>query len=136
MIKFVIASNMKVLQIRKEKLKESANLANLDSKKGLKLDVMPRCNSTYLMLESALCYCWVFQHLSLIDFNYVNCPITIERHKVDKICSFLALFYEITCLFSGTKPSTLLQICITFVSSCYITLKYLKDLVNRMLTKF
>lgn len=57
MIKFVIASNMKVLQIRKEKLKESANLANLDSKKGLKLDVMPRCNSTYLMLESALCYC-------------------------------------------------------------------------------
>lgn len=55
--------------MRKEKFKESVKIMNLDLKKGLKQDLITRWNSTYHMLESALCYD-AFDHLSLCDSNY------------------------------------------------------------------
>ena len=58
------------------------------------------------MLESALFYKCAFQHLELSDSNYTCCPSRSEWEKVEKINKFLGVFYEITCVFSGTKYPT------------------------------
>ncbi|XP_024025221.1 zinc finger BED domain-containing protein RICESLEEPER 2-like [Morus notabilis] len=63
-------------------------------------------NSTYLMLESALYYRRVFQHLELSDSNYKHCPSSAEWDKVEKIKTFLKLFYDATLKFSRTKYPT------------------------------
>jgi hypothetical protein len=93
-------------QGRKQKFLEAVNQVSLDSHKGLKQDVPTRWNSTYLMLESAIYYRSAFSYLEMTDTNYKHCPSAAEWEKVDNIRSFLACFYEATCVFSGTKYPT------------------------------
>lgn len=130
-------------QIRKQKFLECVKMMSMDSKRGLRQDVPTRWNSTYLMLESALFYRRAFCHLELSDSNYKNCPSSVEWEKVEKINKFLGLFYDVTCIFSGTDyPTANLYFPSVFV--CYTKLKenvesedvYLRNMANRMIVKF
>ncbi|KAL9460420.1 hypothetical protein AB3S75_003598 [Citrus x aurantiifolia] len=58
------------------------------------------------MLDSVLYYKNAFRHLQLSDSNYKNCPFEEEWGKIEKIGKFLSMFYEITCIFSGSKYPT------------------------------
>ena len=58
------------------------------------------------MLESALYYKKVFNHLEVVDGNFVHCPRHDEWSKIEKLCGFLKVFYEVTCAFSGSKYPT------------------------------
>ena len=93
-------------QIRKEKFLECVKLVSMGDKRGLTQDVPTRWNSTYLMLDSAIHYRHAFQHLDLSDSNYKHCPSSIEWDKVEKIRSFLELFYDATLAYSGTMYPT------------------------------
>ena len=79
---------------------------DLDGKKVLRQDVPTRWNSTFLMLQSALSYRRAFQHLELIDYNFKHCPTSGEWEKAEKIKKFLAVFYDVTLVFSSTKYPT------------------------------
>ncbi|KAL5565779.1 hypothetical protein UlMin_028943 [Ulmus minor] len=57
-------------QVRRQKFLECVRLISMGGKRGLRQDVATRWNSTYLMLDSALFYRRVFQHLALVDSNY------------------------------------------------------------------
>lgn len=79
---------------------------DIDSSVGLRLDVVTRWNSTYLMLDSAIKYKKAFSSLPLSDRTYTSCPTTEEWTKVEKLNEFLEPFYEITNLMSGSSYST------------------------------
>ncbi|KAJ8629482.1 hypothetical protein MRB53_022805 [Persea americana] len=78
---------------RKLKFMECVAQVSLEGRKGLQGDVPTRWNSTYLMLEGALYYRLAIVHLQLSDCNY--------NHS-----GFLGLFYQVTCMFSGTTYPT------------------------------
>ena len=130
-------------QIRKQKFLECVKMIFMDSKRGLRQDMPTRWNSTYLMLESALFYRRAFCHLELSDSNYKNCPSNLEWEKIEKISKFLGLFYDVTCIFSGTDyPTANLYFPSVFI--CYATLKesvesedvYLRNMGSQMTVKF
>ncbi|KAL9438311.1 hypothetical protein AB3S75_024061 [Citrus x aurantiifolia] len=137
-VKFVKAS-----QGRKQKFLECVNQMSLDRKKGLRQDVPTRWNSTYIMLDCALYYKSAFFHLALSDSNYKYCPSEDEWNKLERINNFLVLFYEITCIFSGSKYPTS-NLYFPKVFAAYVTLReysengdgYMKDMGKRMLEKF
>jgi len=58
------------------------------------------------MLESALYYKRVLSHLQVVDSNFTYCPRVDELAKIEKICGFLKVFYEVTCAFSVSKYPT------------------------------
>ncbi|KAH7659860.1 Tam3-transposase (Ac family) protein [Dioscorea alata] len=129
--------------VRKQKFLECVAHSSLDSKKGLRQDVPTRWNSTYIMLESALYYRRAFMHLELSDSNFKHCPSRDEWEKVDKIKKFLALFYAITNLFSGSKYPTA-NMYFPLVVTAYLRMKdevdgfdeYMSSMVAVMLEKF
>jgi hypothetical protein len=130
-------------QGRKVKFFDSIKQMSLDGKKGLRQDVPTRWNSTFLMLESAIFYRRAFHHLELTDSNFKHCPIAVEWDKVEKISTFFAVFYDTTCVFSGTKyPTANLYFPLVFM--VYLTLKqgnesedeYMRRMVKQMLVKF
>ena len=116
---------------------------SLNAKKGLRQDVPTRWNSTYLMLESAIFYRRAFNHLEISDSNYKSCPSQFEWDKVEKISSFLSVFYDITCVFSVIKYHTA-NLYFLSVFIAYMMLKehmnsedvYLKNMANLMMAKF
>jgi hypothetical protein len=127
-------------QGRKVKFFASVKQMSLDGKKGLRQDVPTRWNSTFLMLESAIFYRRAFHHLKLTDSNFKHCPIADEWDKVEKISTFLAVFYDATCVFSSTKyPTTNLYFSSVF--TFYLTLRqdsesedeYMKRMAEQML---
>lgn len=65
-----------------------------------------RWNSTYTMLMGALFYKNAFLQLQFSDSHYKQCPSEDEWGRVEKIAKFLAVFYDVTCLFSGTTYPT------------------------------
>ncbi|KAL0002097.1 hypothetical protein SO802_015878 [Lithocarpus litseifolius] len=130
-------------QGRKKSFYESIKQMDLDGKKGLRQDVSTRWNSTFLMLQSALYYRRAFQHLEVTDYNFKHCPTIDEWKKAEKIKKFLAVFYDATLVFSGTKyPTTNLYFPQVFI--VYFTLKkesdsedgYMRKMVDQMLVKF
>ena len=73
----------------------------------------------------SLYYQRVFCHLELTDSNYKNFPTIDEWSKVENIDKFLAVFYDATCAFSGTKyPTTNLYFLSVFM--IYLTLRQQK----------
>ena len=102
-----------------------------------------RWNSTFLMIENALYYRRAFCHLELTDSNYKNCPTVDEWSKVEKIDKFLAVFYDATCAFSGTKYLAA-NLYFPSVFMIYLTLRqqmenedeYMRRMAVQMLAKF
>ncbi|XP_031105158.1 zinc finger BED domain-containing protein RICESLEEPER 2-like [Ipomoea triloba] len=92
---------------RMKKFEECINaVGNIDTSIGLRLDVVTRWNSTYLMLESAIKYKTAFASLQLNDRHYKFCPSNEEWKRGEKICEFLESFYEVTNLISGSSYPT------------------------------
>lgn len=83
-------------QGRKEKFRECISQVALEKKRGLRQDVPTRWNSTYLMLDSALYYRRAFVHLQLTDSNYKYGLLDEEWDKVEGICKFHGVFYNVT----------------------------------------
>nr|GMD45581.1 zinc finger BED domain-containing protein RICESLEEPER 2-like [Ipomoea batatas] len=81
-------------------------VGNIDTSIGLRLDVVTRWNSTYLMLDSAIKYKRAFASLQLNDRHYKFCPSNEEWKRGEKICEFLEPFYEVTNLISGSSYLT------------------------------
>jgi len=82
----------KGFQRRKQRFLESVRMCDLVYTKGLCQDVPTRWNSTFLMLESALYYKKVFNHLEVVDGNSVHCSRHDEWSKIEKLCGFLKVF--------------------------------------------
>lgn len=93
-------------QGRKQKFLDCVAQVSLECKRGLRQDVPTRWNSTFLMLDSAIYYQRAFLHLQLSDSNYKHALSHDEWQKVEKICKFLKVLYDVTCLFSGTCYTT------------------------------
>nr|GMD40798.1 zinc finger BED domain-containing protein RICESLEEPER 2-like [Ipomoea batatas] len=81
-------------------------VGNIDTSIGLRLDVVTRWNSTYLMLDSAIKYKRAFASLQVNDRHYKFCPSNEEWKRGEKICEFLEPFYEVTNLISGSSYPT------------------------------
>ncbi|KAI0530712.1 hypothetical protein KFK09_000260 [Dendrobium nobile] len=130
-------------QLRKQKFLDCVRQSFLESTKGLRQDVPTRWNSTFVMLDSAIYFRRAFMHLELGDSNYKCCPSASEWEKCVNICKFLAPFYEITCLFSGSKYPTA-NLYFPCVSTAYASLKnemssdleYIRRMTVGMLAKF
>jgi hypothetical protein len=65
--------------------------------------------------------------LEITDSNYKHCPTAQEWESVGNIRSFLACFYEATCVFSGTKYPTA-NLYFPIIAMIYVSLK--EDLVG------
>lgn len=99
-VKYVKAS-----QVRIKKFVEPVAQVSLDKQRGLSQDVSITWNSTILMLQDALYYRRAFLRL-MSDSNYKHCPAEKEWDRVEDISKFLEVFYNATCIFSGTKYPT------------------------------
>ena len=77
------------------------------------------------------------------DSNFKYCPSFDEWAKVEKICKFLQVFNDITCLFSGTKYP-IANMFFPLVFSAHLTLKesmcnedvFMKSMAEKMFEKF
>ncbi|KAK9682394.1 hypothetical protein RND81_10G070700 [Saponaria officinalis] len=130
-------------QLRKQRFMTSVQHVNLESLRGLRQDVPTRWNSTYHMLDSALYYRRAFNNLSKTDLNYLHCPTESEWDKIEKICKFLKLFHDVSCIFSDTKFPTS-NLYFTHVLRVRLLLKeemrsrdsFVKSMAARMFVKF
>jgi hypothetical protein len=102
-VKYVKASEGRLREFRK--YVEEVHLSNVVGG-FLRLDVSTRWNATYMMLESAIRYRRAFINLSYNDKNYRHCPSIEEWERAEKMCAFLAPFYNITNLISGSSYTT------------------------------
>ena len=59
-----------------------------------------------MMLESAIKYRHAFNSLTFNDRSYTLCPSNEEWERAKKMCAFLAPFYYITNLISGSSYPT------------------------------
>ena len=48
----------------------------------------------------------MFNHLKIVDGNFVHYLRHDEWSDIEKLCDFLRVFYEVTCEFSGSKYPT------------------------------
>ena len=101
-VKYVKASEGRLKQFHK--CVEEVHLDGIGS--FLRLDVSTRCNATYMMLESSIKYRRAFNSLTFNDRSYTLCPSNEEWEKAEKMCAFLAPFYHITNLISGSSYPT------------------------------
>ncbi|PKA61305.1 Putative AC transposase [Apostasia shenzhenica] len=130
-------------QSAKNKLLDCIKHNSLDDKRGLRQDVPTWWSSTFTMLDSALYYRQAFVHLELCDPEYKYCPSKSEWDSIEMLRKLLAVFYEITNIFSSSKcPTTNLYFPVVF--SAYLTLKeemgnddeYVRTVATRMFSKF
>lgn len=121
-------------QMRRQRFLECVSKVSLNSKRGLRQDVPTRWNSTFLMLDSVLYYRKAFMNFQLSDPNYKHCPTSVEWDRVEKIRSFLGLFYDVTNLFSGSKYPTS-NLYFRPIVTCYASLKKSLDTENEWIKK-
>ncbi|KAK5804141.1 hypothetical protein PVK06_031790 [Gossypium arboreum] len=77
---------------------------HLNVTKKLRQDVCVRWNSTYLMLESSLYYKDVLDYWGQRDKDYQIFALSNEEWRnVAILCKFLKVFYNMTCVFSGSN---------------------------------
>jgi hypothetical protein len=91
---------------REEKFEEAAKQLRVAETKKLELDCLTRWNSTYNMLKTAMGYKDVFPRLKQREPLYKNVPSEDDWAKTKQIAEKLAMFYNVTVLFSGTKYPT------------------------------
>ena len=85
----------------------------------------------------------MFNHLEAIDGNFTHCPRFDEWVKIEKICGFLKVFYEVTCAFSGSKYPTS-NLYFPNVVRIRLVLKdeleggdtFMRNMASKMFTKF
>ena len=102
MVKIVRSSPLQL-----EEFEKRAKECNLDTRRGLSIDVPTRWNSTYMMLRDACYYKEAFKRLQCLDpYKYDMCPTNDNWIEVKIFCQALKNFYNITELLSGTKYPT------------------------------
>ncbi|XP_027177626.1 zinc finger BED domain-containing protein RICESLEEPER 1-like [Coffea eugenioides] len=99
----------------------------LPSKK-LILDCPTRWNNTYLMLASALEFRDVFPRYRYIDPGFHYVPSEYEWMKVEEVCKFFGIFYEITNVISVTDYPT--------ANLFLVDLYRIKELLNKKTLNF
>ncbi|XP_057451882.1 zinc finger BED domain-containing protein RICESLEEPER 2-like [Lotus japonicus] len=114
-----------------------------ETKVGLRLDVVTRWNSTYLMLKSALVYRRAFKELALDDSHYKSLPSDEDWERGKKICEVLLPFYDITNMFSGsTYPTSNLYFMQVWIIECLLFQNkthedaVIRDMIKEMQLKF
>ena len=80
---------------------ECAKIVGMKRTKGLRLDICTRWNATYDMIDSAMRYRSMLNHLAEEDANFKHCLSRDEWNRVERITWFLKPFNDITALFSG-----------------------------------
>ncbi|KAB2058784.1 hypothetical protein ES319_A11G257300v1 [Gossypium barbadense] len=80
---------------------------HLNVTKKLRQDVCVSWNSTYLMLKSSLYYKNVLDYWGQWDKDYQIFALSNEEWRnVAILCKFLKVFYDVTCVFSGSNYPT------------------------------
>ncbi|KAL8478241.1 hypothetical protein ACS0TY_030221 [Phlomoides rotata] len=91
---------------RCEKFKETVFQIKVQCSRNLILDCKTRWNSTYKMLDVAICYKDVFNRLKRREPLYTSVPTEEDWENAKDICAKLKLFNNVTELFSGTEYPT------------------------------
>jgi len=130
-------------QARKQRFLELVRMCDLVYTKGLRQDISTRWNSTFLMLERALHYRNAFSHLEVAEGNFVHYPKSDEWAKIEKLCSFLKVFYEVTCAFSRSKYPisnlyfpNIVRVRLVLKEEMENGDRFMKSMATRMLAKF
>ncbi|KAK8308825.1 hypothetical protein V6Z12_D02G086600 [Gossypium hirsutum] len=94
--------------IRRKRFYDVADKSfHLNVTKKLSQDVCVRWNSTYLMLESSLYYKDVLDYWGQRDKDYQMFALFSEEWRnVAILYKFLKVFYDVTCVFSGSNHPT------------------------------
>ncbi|KAB2045172.1 hypothetical protein ES319_D01G141800v1 [Gossypium barbadense] len=94
-----------VVGIRRKRFYDATDKSfHLNVTKKLRQDVCERWNSTYLMLESSLYYKDVLDYWGQRDKDYQMFSLSNEEWRnIAILCKFLKVFYDVTCIFSGSN---------------------------------
>ncbi|KAG4162492.1 hypothetical protein ERO13_D01G118050v2 [Gossypium hirsutum] len=94
-----------VVGIRRKRFYDATDKSfHLNVTKKLRQDVCERWNSTYLMLESSLYYKDVLDYWGQRDKDYQMFSLSNEEWRnIAILCKFLKVFYDVTCVFSGSN---------------------------------
>ena len=95
------------------------------------------------MLQSTLHCKKVFSHLEVVNENIIHFPRHDEWVRIKKFYTFLKVFYEVSCAFSGSKYPTS-NLYLPNVVRVKLVLKdemekgdgFMKSMATRMSTKF
>ncbi|CAL8992692.1 unnamed protein product, partial [Prunus brigantina] len=93
-------------QKREEKFLGAARQLRVPTSKMLELDCKTRWNSTYSMLKTAMIYKDVFPCLKHREPLYKEVSSESDWANSKELVDKLAMFYDVTVLFSGTKYPT------------------------------
>ncbi|KAG4196140.1 hypothetical protein ERO13_A06G150966v2, partial [Gossypium hirsutum] len=99
---------IKKLRIHRKRFYDVADKSfHLNVTKKLRQDVCVGWNSTYLMLESSLYYKDVLDYWGQRDKDYQIFVLSNDEYRnVAILCKFLKVFYDVTCVFSGSNYPT------------------------------
>ncbi|TYJ30966.1 hypothetical protein E1A91_A06G164700v1, partial [Gossypium mustelinum] len=99
---------IKKLRIHRKRFYDVADKSfHLNVTKKLRQDVCGGWNSTYLVLESSLYYKDVLDYWGQRDKDYQIFVLSNEEYRnVAILCKFLKVFYDVTCVFSGSNYPT------------------------------
>jgi hypothetical protein len=118
-----------------------SEMSSLKHKKGLKLDVLTRWNSTYSMLEEALQFRQALT--SYADVQNIQGPTVADWNLAEVVCNFLKNFADATQVFSMCKFPTAHRYLVEIwairellVDEKYAKDDFLKELCKDMKTKF
>ena len=111
--------------------------------KNLILDCRTRWNSTYMMLDVALCYKDVFPSMKLKDKKYLCLPSDADWEMAKVVCGKLKTFYDASVFFSGTAYpnangffSLVCKLKIDLTNWIYDENSIISDMAHSMLDKF